>query len=133
MIATTVGAAFWRMKSIWILQDIFEQRSRRSAAARRQLIRLDRASVTLEQLYSTRIGVAVGDVLGCAELQGLWPLARAFCSWWAQQLPQETRDAIQYVQDVARREQDQTSTAAVVATSSAPDVAALPQQPVGRR
>lgn len=99
------------------------------AAARRQLIRLDRAAVTLEQLYSTRIGVAVGDILGCAELQGLWPLARAFCSWWAQQLPQETRDAIQYVQDVARREQEAVTSASSALASGNDVVAAAAAAP----
>lgn len=86
------------------------QRIQKAAAAkdlvgvRKQLMRLDRVNVSHEQLLQTKIGVAVGDILGEPKLKGIFPLAKAIIGWWAYALPKATLEAILYVRDVEKDE-----------------------------
>ncbi|CCW69340.1 unnamed protein product [Phytomonas sp. Hart1] len=67
-------------------------------AVRKHLCALDNVQVTQRQLMESKIGVAVGDVLGNSACRALWPLSRAFISCWVQNLPEETLDAIRRLQ-----------------------------------
>ncbi|KAH9588825.1 zinc finger protein [Trypanosoma melophagium] len=80
-----------------------------------ELCDLDTVSVTVRQLESTKIGVAVGSILGRRELEKIWPLARAIISAWARALPVETIEAIKRHQQYRLgRRQDAANNAATM-------------------
>ncbi|ORC87233.1 putative transcription elongation factor-like protein [Trypanosoma theileri] len=80
-----------------------------------ELCDLDNVSVTVRQLESTKIGVAVGSILGRRELEKMWPLARAIISSWARALPVETIEAIKRHQQYRLgRRQDAANNAATM-------------------
>jgi transcription elongation factor S-II len=56
--------------------------------------------LTREQLAASKIGVAIGDVLGNRKLQKLWPLAQALINWFILALPKATLQAIQNYHEV---------------------------------
>lgn len=64
---------------------------------RRLLAQLDRVDVSREQLETSRIGVAVGNLLGKPSLRPVWPLIKAIISFWARHLPKETLSGIQKI------------------------------------
>lgn len=82
-------------------------------ALRLNLAELDNVQCSLVDLEETKIGVAVGSILGSPSCRQLWPLARALISFWAMQLPQATLEAIKRVQAATV-----SSTAAVVEPTS---------------
>lgn len=71
-----------------------------------ELCDLDSVRVTLRQLELTKIGVAVGSILGHKGMAKLWPLARAIISAWARAMPVETIEAIKQHQQYRRGKQD---------------------------
>jgi transcription elongation factor S-II len=83
---------------------------RNIAALRRLLLSCDTFDVTLDQLRSTRVGIAVGNVLGVAELKPLHSLAGAVVSSWARCLPEETKETLRHQsakQEVRKRQRDE--------------------------
>lgn len=98
------GAQGYRFESVSFFMEI-EKRLRSAiregdaAAVRKQLLKLDHVKITREQLSSTKIGVAIGDVLGDASLSNLWPLAQALINWFVLSLPRQTLQAIQHFRD----------------------------------
>ncbi|CCD14462.1 unnamed protein product, partial [Trypanosoma congolense IL3000] len=58
---------------------------------RSTLFELDNVVVSLQQLKLTKVGVAVGNILGKNELQELWPISRAIISSWARALPRKPK------------------------------------------
>lgn len=64
---------------------------------RKLLAKLDNVDVFPHELEDTKIGVAVGDILGNISFQALWPLARAIISFWSRHLPKETLATIQII------------------------------------
>lgn len=66
---------------------------------RRLLARLDRVDVPPEQLEESKIGVAVGNLLGKETFRPIWPLAKAIVSFWARHLPKETLAGIQKIKN----------------------------------
>jgi transcription elongation factor S-II len=99
------GAQGYRYESVQFLMDV-EKRLRAAIdaadvnAARKQLLKLDHVKITREQLAATKIGVAIGDVLGHSGLAKLWPLAQALVNWFILALPRQTIQAIQHFHEV---------------------------------
>lgn len=95
----------YRFESVATLMDI-EKRLRAAneqgdmSAARKQLLRLDRVKITRDMLETTKIGVAIGNVLGIQKFEKLWALARALINWFILALPKVTLQAIQEFHEV---------------------------------
>ncbi|EPY24655.1 transcription elongation factor S-II [Angomonas deanei] len=64
---------------------------------RLSLYKLRDVDVQLEDLEKTKIGKAVGKVLGVAEFSPVWAVCRAIISFWARHLPEETRHTIKQI------------------------------------
>lgn len=75
-------------------------------ALRILLCELDNVDVYPLDLECTKIGVAVGNILGKQACHMLWPLSRALVSCWARHLPPETVAAIKRLQEAARRKKE---------------------------
>lgn len=95
------------------------------AALRIALCDLDRVDVVPSELEESKIGVAVGGILGREPCRPLWPLARALVSFWARHLNPETLKAISRVQDGTRS----ANAAAAAMAGAAPG---SPTSPGGR-
>jgi transcription elongation factor S-II len=65
-----------------------------ASALRKALIRLAKTRTTLRQLVSTKIGVAVGKVLGYPEHSAQFPIVRCVLRYWANELPDVTKRAM---------------------------------------
>lgn len=119
------GAQGYRYESVQFLMDI-EKRLRAAVetndinSARKQLLKLDHVKITRDQLAATKIGVAIGDVLGNVGLAKLWPLAQALVNWFILALPRQTIQAIQHFHEVHSASEAELSAAKeVVAAATA--------------
>jgi len=94
-------------------------------AAMKQLLRLDRIAVTYEQLRTTKVGIAIGNLLDNSALRGVWPLADHLArTLMTIALPQATLAALQFQRNEARFkdagvEQARQTVAAAAARSGA--------------
>eukprot|EP00796_Vickermania_ingenoplastis_P010597 gene10597-7361_t len=74
--------------------------SQKLVDVRRALSKLNGVDVGLAQLEDTKIGVAIGSILGVESLRPVWPLAKAIISFWARHLPEETIRAIRVIRQM---------------------------------
>ncbi|EAN85041.1 putative transcription elongation factor s-II [Trypanosoma cruzi] len=93
-----------------------------------ELCDLDTVSVTVRQLETTKIGVAVGSILGRKELEKLWPLSRAIISSWARAMPVETIEAIKRHQQyrLGKRQDDANKSSTMELSMMSPLAAGAP-------
>ncbi|RNF05920.1 putative transcription elongation factor-like protein [Trypanosoma rangeli] len=93
-----------------------------------ELCDLDTVNVTVRQLETTKIGVAVGSILGKKALEKLWPLSRAIISAWARAMPVETIEAIKRHQQyrLGKRQDDANNTNTMELALLSPLVAGAP-------
>ncbi|RNF23394.1 putative transcription elongation factor-like protein [Trypanosoma conorhini] len=93
-----------------------------------ELCDLDTVNVTVRQLETTKIGVAVGSILGKKALEKLWPLSRAIISAWARAMPVETIDAIKRHQQyrLGKRQDDANNNSTMELALLSPVVAGTP-------
>uniref|UniRef100_A0A0A9YIV6 N-acetyldiaminopimelate deacetylase n=1 Tax=Lygus hesperus TaxID=30085 RepID=A0A0A9YIV6_LYGHE len=88
------------------------------------LCKLEHVDVYPSELERSKIGVAVGNIVGSEFCKSLWPLARALISFWARHLPKETLYAIKQLQEKTR------SSATLLQDSSGAAQPSSPQSPL---
>lgn len=106
---------------------------------RMALASLEGVDAKVEDLEDTKIGVAVGDILGAEVFRPLWPLARTVISFWARHLPEETLAVIHAIKQDNNQQQPAKAatndfslwTSLEGIPSSMPESPASPLSPIG--
>lgn len=89
-------------QNMWSDREFFDAKNKVEEAVRnnsitelrRQLLALARVKPSLQQLKSTKVGVAVSSVLERPNLKALQPIAATIIHYWMQELPESTKDAL---------------------------------------